>query len=41
MESIKRKKYETPSTDVIEIRVEGTILTTAGDAPQYKGPFEF
>lgn len=41
METIRRKKYVPPTTDVIEVRVEGTILTTSGDAPQYKGPFEF
>ena len=41
METIKKKKYEIPITDVIELRVEGTILTTSGDAPQYSGPYDF
>ena len=41
METIKKRKYEAPTTDVIGVRVEGTILTISGDAPQYRGPYEF
>lgn len=41
METNKKRKYETPTTDVIEVRLEGAVLTMSGDAPQYRGPYEF
>lgn len=38
---MKLEKYEAPVTEVIEVKVEGAILTISGDAPQYEGPEEF
>ena len=40
METIK-KKYVTPTTNVMEVRVDGAILTVSGDAPKYYGPYNF
>ncbi len=41
MKTMKLEKYEAPATEVIEVKVEGAILTISGDAPQYEGPEEF
>ena len=41
MEANKKRKYVTPTTDVIEVRLEGCVLNMSGDAPQYRGPYEF
>ena len=41
METIKHDLYETPTTTVIEVKVEEGILVVSGDAPQYEGPEEF
>ena len=41
METIKNDLYEAPTTTVLEVKAEGAILVTSGDAPQYDGPYPF
>jgi hypothetical protein len=41
METNKNELYEAPVMTVIEVKTEGAILYTSGEAPQYDGPIVF